>query len=356
MTKIEGFDFEYIQKNTELKYFHGKTFLISGANGFIASNFIKFLLYLNENVLEQNKVKIIAIARNEKKCKEKFFQHLNTKEIKFIFQDINAPLKFKEKIDYIIHAASQASPIFYGVDPVGTMNSNIIGTISLLELAKEKKVESFLFLSSSEIYGKDFNTVNEMIVEEEVGKIDLEDIRNCYAESKHVGEFYTKAYWKQYAVPAKSARIFHTYGPGLSLGDGRVFMDFIEDIIFERDIMMKSSGSAKRCFCYISDALIAFFKILFLGENGESYNVGNMSQEISILELAEKLVKLFPEKNLKVIVQNRMENDKYIPSKVNRALPCIEKMRKLNWDPKISIDEGFNRTILYFQEKMNWKN
>lgn len=133
----------------------------------------------------------------------------------------------------------------------------------------------------------------------------------------------------------------------MDLNDGRVYADFISDIVHNRNIEMKSDGQAKRAFCYISDATIAFLMILLNGINGEAYNAGNPGQEISILNLAEKLVKMFPEKNLKVITQNNSNPD-YLRSKVSRVCPDITKISILGWKPVISIETGFRKTILSY--------
>ncbi|MGL6153828.1 MAG: NAD-dependent epimerase/dehydratase family protein [Cetobacterium sp.] len=348
MNKILNTDFEYVYRKLDLKEISGKTFLISGISGFIGSYIAKFLLYLNDYNLLEKKIKIIGIARNKNKCLDIFQNYEERDDIFFKYQDISQKILLDDNIDYILHAASQASPKYYKVDPVGTMNANILGTINLLELAKEKNIESFLFFSSSEVYG---NINDEILKENKIGNLDIGDIRNCYAISKRVGEVYCRSYFKQYNIPTKVIRIFHTYGPGLCIGDGRVFMDFIEDVINERNIQIKSSGEAKRAFCYIADAVIGYLKVLLTGTNGEAYNVGNSYQEVSVLELANRIANIFPEKKIKVLVKERNKDDKYLMSTIDRVYPSIEKIKtELNWVPEITIEEGFARTIKYIKE------
>ena len=197
MNEILIEDFEnLIKKNNSLNKFEGKTILISGINGFIPSYLTEFLLYLNDKYFEK-KIKIIGIARNKEKCQNRFKKYLNKKNLKFIYQDIVKNLEFEEKIDYIFHAASQASPKYYLTDPVGTINANVLGTLNLLEIAKKNKINGFLFFSSSEVYGK-VSTNDAFLREEDAGSIDLLDIRNCYAGSKQMGEIYCQSYFKQY--------------------------------------------------------------------------------------------------------------------------------------------------------------
>lgn len=170
-----------------------------------------------------------------------------------------------------------------------------------------------------------------------------------------MGENICVSYMHQYDTPVKVVRPAHTYGPGMDLNDGRVFADFVRDIVEDKDIVMKSDGSASRAFCYLSDATIAFFKILLDGKNGEAYNMANPSQEVSILELAEMLVSLFPEKQLKVVRQARVGDD-YLVSPSTHASLVIKKIQSLNWNPTIDIDEGFRRTILSHTDNLIFFN
>jgi nucleoside-diphosphate-sugar epimerase len=137
----------------------------------------------------------------------------------------------------------------------------------------------------------------------------------------------------------------------MDLNDGRVFADFVRNIVNNEDIVMKSDGNASRAFCYLSDAAIAFFKILLYGKNGEAYNMANPAQEVTILELAEKLVSLFPEKHLKVVRQERV-GDNYLVSSSTHASMLIKKLQSLNWQPSIVIEEGFRRTILSYMNNL----
>jgi UDP-glucuronate decarboxylase len=134
----------------------------------------------------------------------------------------------------------------------------------------------------------------------------------------------------------------------MSLDDGRVYADFVADIINDRDIQINSDGTATRAFCYIADATIGFFTVLLKGENGQAYNIGNDQCEISVFDLANRLINLFPDKNLKVI-KNMVANDReYLRSNVSRNCPDITKVGNLGWRPTTSIEDGFTRTICSF--------
>lgn len=327
----------------------GKKILITGANGMLPSYMVETILFLNDTQFK-NKVKIFAVVRSIEKSQTRFRKYLNRPDLVFIIQDIVAPLTITENIDYIIHAASNASPKYYGSDPVGTLLPNIIGTFNCLEFAKKKDIQSFLFFSSGEVYGSVEN-INRPINETAFGKSDPTLIRSCYSESKRMGETMCVAWHKQYGIPTKIIRPFHTYGPHMKLDDGRVFADFVSDVIQKKDLLLKSAGNAKRTFCYSSDATIAFFLVLLNGCAGEAYNVGgNEKNEISILDLAQMLVNLFPEYNLKIIKNETGFDEGYIKSPIDRIIPDISKIQTLGWTPKISIPDGFRRTVRSFHE------
>jgi len=322
-----------------------KTILITGANGFIPSYFIDFLLFLNDKKLK-NSMNIIGVVRNRKKAEIRFSKILGRTDFKIIVQDVSEPLDISGKVDYIIHAASQASSKYYKIDPVGTLAPNILGTYHLLQLARRKKVRGFLYVSSGEVYGQ-VDPSHIPTKEVDYGYIDPINIRSCYAESKRMGENLCTSFYHQYKIPARTVRPFHTYGPGIKLDDGRVFADFISDIVHDRDIIMKSEGNAIRTFCYISDAISGFLTVLLKGKNGEAYNVSNDKGDISIVDLAHLLVTLFPEKHLKVIRQTR-KDPRYLESPIDINKPDIAKLKKLGWVPKVSLEEGFRRTVRWF--------
>ena len=307
---------QIIETPLEWTVFSDKTVLITGANGFLPGYMVETLLFLNQKGIIQN-VKILALVRNIEKAKSRFKYYLTDSHLEFIVQDVCDPFLTEYKIDFIIHAASQASPKYYGLDPTGTLKANTIGTINMVEVAKMHDVQSFLYFSSSEVYGS-LDASKIPTSENDYGYLDPTDVRSCYAESKRMGETICVSWFHQFGVPAKIIRPFHTYGPGMALDDGRVYADFVADVVNNRDITLKSEGSARRSFCYLSDATIAFFLILLNGINGEAYNVGNPNCEVSILELSSLLVNLFPQKGLSVIFKE-IKNSNYIKSNVLRV-------------------------------------
>lgn len=326
--------------------FADKTILVTGANGFLPAYMVETLLFVGAQYLN-NSVRVLALVRNAGKAQKKFADHLNNANLQFIKQDVVSDINIDTKIDYIVHAASQASPKYYGTDPVGTLSANVTGTSNLLKLAQKNEVESFLFFSSGEVYGAVDNE-HMPVTEDYYGYLNPLQVRSCYAESKRMGENMCVSYMHQYKVNAKIIRPFHTYGPGMDLNDGRVFVDFVADILNDRNIIIKSDGTAKRAYCYLTDAISAYFKVLIDGQNGEAYNVGNPYNEYSVKELANILVSLFEDKSLKVIMENEC-NGSYLPSQVSRISPRIDKMKQLGWEPKVSAQEGFYRTVISYK-------
>ncbi|RYZ96551.1 MAG: NAD-dependent epimerase/dehydratase family protein [Sphingobacteriaceae bacterium] len=321
--------------------FRNKTVLISGASGFVASYMVETLLSVNDRLNQSTK--IIALVRNPEKAHKRFKDYLRREDLKFIVQDVAEPFNINEKIDYIIHAASQASPKYYGVDPVGTLSANVTGTLNLLELARKNHIRSFLYFSSSEVYGRvedDHNPVKEYFY----GYLDPMRVRSCYGESKRMGENICVSYYHQYGIKAKVVRPFHTYGPGMDLQDGRVYADFVADVIAGKDIEMKSDGIARRAFCYLKDATIGFFTVLLKGRDGEAYNVGNPVEEHRIIDLAE-IIATLGDKPLHVIKVPVADNNAYLKSPLIRNTPDISKIAALGWSPDTSVEAGFKRTI-----------
>jgi len=330
--------------NSDLPWenFKNKNVLITGANGFLPSYMVRTLLFLNDSKKGMN-INIFALVRNKEKALKKFAEYKNRKDFKLIVQDVCEPFKTSDKIDFIIHSASQASPKSYGKDPVGTMAANTIGTYNLLKLAYEKKSLGFLFFSSSEVYGL-LDPEKMPINEDEFGNVNPIELRSCYSESKRAGETLCISWMHQYGVPVTIVRPFHNYGPGMALDDGRIHADIVTSIITKKNIILNSDGKAQRAFCYISDSITGFFTVLLKGEKGVAYNIGNPSGEISIKNLANMMVKLFPELKLKVIINQKINNN-YIKSKVSRICPDISKVNSLGWFPKINLKEGFIRTV-----------
>jgi nucleoside-diphosphate-sugar epimerase len=325
-------------------FFSKKTILVTGAGGFLGSYIVKFLLYLNYRF--DLELTVICMARNRARAMERLAEVQKANGFKFFEHDVTLEIPVDyDKSDYVIHAASLASPKFYGINPVETILPNTIGVKNTLEYALRSRSKKYLFVSSGEVYGSPY-TQEQILSETDYGYIDSMNLRSCYAESKRLGENLCVAYSQQYGVPISVVRPFHTYGPGMALDDGRVFADFVRDVVGSMDLKLKSNGEAQRVFCYISDAALGFLKVLMFGGNSQAYNIANPDAEISIKDLAGLLVQLFPEKNLRVLImENKLDDSTYLRSEILRAYPTIEKVKELGWSPIVTLKDGFRRTV-----------
>lgn len=330
--------------------FARRTVLITGASGMLAS----YLVFTLAEWMRRNPecgTRLLLAVRSEDKARRRFGALLERPGVETVLWRGTEPVEPPCPVDYIVHAASIADSSRYLTCPVETLEPNVIGTWRLLELARRRPVKGFLFFSSGSAYGK--VSGGAAIREEDSGFLLPQEVRSCYGESKRMGENLCASYAHEYHVPACSVRISHTYGPTMDLrGDSRVFAEFVRNIVDGEDIVLKSDGSAKRAFCYLSDAAEAFFRILLLGRPGAVYNMCNDEQFVSIRELAEKLAGQFPERALRVVFRPRSKGDPYAENKnANTDVLSTEKLRALGWRPAVSIEAGFRRTVASFEQE-----
>jgi UDP-glucuronate decarboxylase len=317
----------------------GASVLITGASGFLPAYMVETLVYLNRHTFRRP-ANVVALVRNQSNALERFGELARNSELELLVQDVCDPIPDGYRFDYMVHAASQASPRYYRVDPVGTLSANVFGTRNLLARAQQEALRGFLFFSSGDVYGTTPDA-SRTIGEKDYGSVDCTDVRSCYGESKRMGETLCVSWASQYGVPARIVRPFHTYGPGMRLDDGRVFADFVRDILGGGPIILHSDGLARRCFCYLADATEAFFRVLLQGGTGEAYNVANAEAECSISELAVKLSRQFG-----VGVDRREQRDvNYVPSPIPFTRPTTTKLEALGWKATTTIEDGFGRTV-----------
>jgi len=307
------------------KEFEGSTVLVTGGAGFLPAYMVETLLYLNRHVFSRQAL-VVLFVRNERKALERFAGYTTLDGLLILERNMSLPIQDYRPYDYIIHAASPASPISYLADPIGTIEPNTLGTNNLLRRADSSHSKGFLFFSSGDA---DL-------------PIDPLDLRACYGESKRMGETMCAAWHRQFGVPAKIVRISHTYGPGMRLDDGRVFADFTRDILNGGPIVLNSDGSAHRAFLYLAEATVAFFTVLLKGECAKAYNVANPYSYTSIADLANRLGVWF-----NIPVERRGEKiDTPIPQAVEGTGPYdITLLKELGWNPSVMIEQGFARTV-----------
>ena len=315
-----------------------KTILIAGGKGFLGTYFTNVLTKINETLSKPMKIIVLDSLITSKDKKD-----ANDSNIEFLEQDISKKFEIKGDIDYIIHAASIASPPIYRKFPIKTVDVNYQGTRNLLEIARNKKIKSMLLLSSSEIYGDPdiFPTP-----ESYVGKVSCIGPRACYDESKRLAETISILYYQQYQIPIKIARPFNVYGPYLNLNDGRIIPDFMNNAINKSEIIIHSDGSPTRSFCYASDAISGFFKLLFSECDGIICNVGN-DEEISVENVAKMIQKIMENEISIKMIESKDPN--YTKDNPQRRCPDLSLIKKfVDYKPKINLEEGLKRTYAWY--------
>jgi UDP-glucuronate decarboxylase len=314
-----------------------KSILITGGRGFLGTYFLKTFLKINQLLTKPMQIFVID---NLITSKNDVNQYPN---VVFIESDISKKIEINEPINYIIHSASIASPPMYRKFPLKTIDVNYQGTRNLLDFAREKNVEEMLFLSSSEIYGDP-----KIIPTPETywGNVSCNGPRACYDESKRLAETVCLTYYQEFNTPVKIARPFNAYGPYLNLNDGRAIPDFFKNAIEKSKIILHSDGTPSRSFCYVSDSIRGFLKVLFNGKPGSIYNVGN-DEEVSMKELCEKIKKIVG--NVEIVFQ-KSDDKHYTTDNPQRRVPDLSKIKnELGYFPKISLDEGLKRTYDWYK-------
>lgn len=328
---------------TAMEELRGSTFLITGATGFIGSYLIHALMMDAEK--HQADTTIYAIVRSAAKARNMFRSYEDAGHIHFVEQDVCTPLSsFDKNVDYIIHCASNAAPKEYFEDPVGTMNTNFLGTANLLNYSKTHLRKRFLYVSTIEVYGTTYH--NPSIHENEYGIIDSCNPRSCYPLSKKACETMSISYGKQYNIPVSIGRLSYIYGPGMKENDSKVAAMFPREVAAGHNIVMKSKGEQNRSYCYVCDAISGLFTILAKGQNQEAYNIASRIGITTIRNMAERLVALFPEKHLRVIFDLPTEQDKQAFSLIADAVLNSEKLEQLGWQPLTDLDTGLIHTVL----------
>lgn len=332
---------QIIEEKISWEKLKNKTVLITGASGMVGSYMLYVLLMLNDKY--HYGIKVLAMLRNEKKLPEEVRER---DDVAIICHDVTNVFQYDGEIHYIIHAASPASPLIMQNHPVETIAANTIGTFNTLSLAKEKSSEGYLFISSREIYGQP-DEGQEFFYEDTYGFVDQLNPRSCYSEGKKAAETMCVSFHAEYGLNTKIARLAHTYGPGMSIYDGRVQADFLKNVFQHEDIVLKSEGTAVRTYTYIADAIAGLYRILLDSEE-IVYNIGNEDGKVSIRELAEILVNIYPERGLKLVF-DIPEGGTKGTAPYTLGILNSRKLRALGWTPRYSIQEGFKRTLKYLE-------
>ena len=325
--------------------FRNRTVLVTGATGRLGMYIVEAI---NKADIDWNlNITIIALARNERKLREVFGASLNLPNIHTLVQDITGPIRWEGDVHYIFHTAGAASPQDFTNAPVDTLWGHLQGTYNVLELAREKKSEKILYVSTVEVYGE--WKEEEGIREEDMGPLHCDNARACYPEAKRMCETMLASYEAQYGIPYVGVRLCHTFGPGISLDDGRAFSEFIRNVIKGEDIVLQTDGSAVRTYTYVADAVGAMLLAFTKGKE-HYYNIANPDNLISIRDLAEMIAGLDPKGKVKVRYAAQEEQKlKYLPFKL--GIMNVDRIMELGWHPQVGLEDAFRYTLESFLQR-----
>ena len=308
--------------------------VLTGGSGFIGSHLSRELLKVDNN-------RLIIVDNLLTGNLENIQDILDHKNATFIQHDVQDHIEIKEKVDYVFHLASAASPVAYTENPVNTLKAGSLGTINTLGLARKHNAEYFL-ASTSEVYGDPLITPQN---EEYWGNVNPNGERSMYDEAKRFAEAATATYARSYNIKTKIIRIFNTYGPNMQLNDGRVVTNLIVQALNNQDLTIYGDGSQTRSFSYVSDTVAGIIAMMN-SEHYEVFNIGN-PYEMTVKELAETILKL-TDSSSKIIFKPLPNDDP------QQRRPDITKAReKLHWEPKIDLETGLNTTIEWIKKELS---
>lgn len=322
----------------DIEKLKGSSVLVTGAAGLIGS-FVVDMLLTADQLLGMG-IKVFAVGRSKERLLSRF-QGWDTEDLVFVQQDVTEPLQLDHKVDHIIHAASNAYPEAFSQDPVGTMMSNITGTLRLLEYGREHGARRFLFLSSGEVYGQGDVSI-EAYEEGYSGYVDILSPRSCYPSSKRAAETLCCSFWKQYGLETVIARPCHTYGPNTTGKDNRATAQFMENVGKGQDIVLKSAGSQMRSYAYVADCASGLLTVLLKGHPGEAYNLAYEKSRITIAGFAQITARL---SGRQVVFEDPDKKALEERSPVPRQVLDSRRLEALGWQGRYTPERGIQHTL-----------
>ena len=306
--------------------------VITGGSGFVGS-------YLCERLINDGH-NLIVVDNLLTGSTENIRDLMDNDNFSFIEHDVQNHIEIENKVDYVLHFASAASPKAYTEHPVNTLKAGSIGTLNTLGLAK-KHNSQYLLASTSEVYGDPLISPQN---EEYWGNVNPNGERSMYDEAKRFAEAAVATYSRSYDIKAKIVRIFNTYGPRMQLNDGRVVTNFIFQALQDNNITIYGDGSQTRSFSYVEDTVDGIISLMQSNEY-DVFNIGNPN-EITVLELAQKIIELTNSKS-EIVFKSLPSDDP------KQRKPDISKAKsKLGWEPKVNLEDGLIKTIDWVEYKL----
>lgn len=348
-------DMEHIYKSLspqEISKLSNSTILITGCGGFLGYYFMHYFAHF----LDEMKINKVIALDNFLTGSKGWLETLANTNDKIVLKEFNvisddlSQIEGTEEADFIIHGASIASPTFYRIYPVETLDANVTGLRRLLDYYVDKDLKGLLFFSSSEIYGDPFP---EFIPtsEDYRGNVATMGPRACYDEAKRFGETMCYVFNQKFDMPIRIARPFNNYGPGMNIQDKRLPADFAKAVIEGKDLVLHSDGTPTRTFCYVADAIVGYLKVLLHNEF-DTFNIGIDKPEISVRDfsvLFEKNAKEIYNYHGKATFEKSQDKD-YMVDNPNRRCPNIEKAKNvLGYSPSILVDEGIGKYLQFLK-------
>ena len=315
-----------------------KSVLITGATGLVGSMLVRALC------AAPVEVSVIAHVRNEQKARAMF----GDLPVSYCVGDVTAPVEYDGDVDFILHTASVTASKSFVTEPVQTLMTAIDGTKNLLEFARQKHVQSMVYVSSMEAFGIT-DPALERVTEKDLGYIDILSVRSSYSEGKRICECLCAAYAAQYGVPVKIARLAQTFGAGVSRADGRVFAQFTKSCLEGRDIVLHTAGKSMGNYCYTADAVRGLLTIALRGENANAYTVVNPATSMQIRQVAQLVSDTLTQGQTKIIfdIPESALTYGYAPDVTMRL--SGDKLMALGWQPEVDLPDMFRRLADSFQ-------